>query len=109
MVFEIPFHFSRCEEEIVKLKEQNKSLEEQVADYEVEVTERKDKQQEILLYSQNLTESNVSSKAMATDLQFKVCLRCNMLSALTKHHFGGRIFISKAVEFIYLFLFFNEN
>lgn len=61
-----------CEEEIVKLKEQNKSLEEQVADYEVEVTERKDKQQEILLYSQNLTESNVSSKAMATDLQFKV-------------------------------------
>ena len=48
------------------------TLKQQLHDAELEVKEQAEKHQEILQYSQSLTENNASSKASVAELQAKV-------------------------------------
>ena len=64
--------YYRLEDEIVHLKKQEVTSQQQIREYELEVEMHKEKQQEILLYSRSITENNTISKVAATDLQCKV-------------------------------------
>ena len=50
------------------------SLKKQLSESEMEVKQYSERNQEVLQYSQNLTENNISTKAIASDLQGKVNL-----------------------------------
>lgn len=64
--------FFRYETTIKGLEMVQSTLKQQLHDAEMEVKEQSEKHQEILQYSQSLTENNASSKASVAELQSKV-------------------------------------
>jgi len=96
----VSFIIFRYETTIRELELSQSTLKQQLSDAESEAKEQAEKYTDILQYSQNLTENNVSTKAVVTDLQRRVRDYLNF-PPYTMHAWDSMTFKADLLKFEY--------